>query len=724
MGCATPQTAVAPTPLHSHTTSRPCGLSALKSCRPLIWSQGKMPSAPLQSLRLLRPREQCSPRGPKRPTLFALSALWAAGARFPHAAAGGRPRGCRPDKWRRAGKPSGAAAEEEEEAAHQLYCETVRRLLSRVRVVLVEPQGALNVGMVARAMANFGLSDLVIVKPGGKAKDFGGEAARRMACHGAPVLAQACEASSLPEALTGVTRVLATTGRARGPPLPPLDVLGLPGCQLSTLPPQQAVASRLGGGGDERVPSSSTGAAGPGATSGAVPFDPLGASSAMWQGSTETVATKYLSSGHLSAAVGPPAPSCMRWLLIGPQDGDGNPPADVSSPAGTAAPGVEPLAPELTQRPGADSAATMAQEGPSRSRGARDGGRQPLPGPGGGWPPLGGGRAAVVFGREDSGLTNEELSFAQRTVAIPTASECPSLNLSHAVAVICYELSKEVHSMVGTGSNVTCQSLPVNSPFLESAPPSGSGRSLLSSEPTQVTARTVTGTAQLAQARLGEGSTEDAPKEMTGQRPLMDDCGDGDSWQHASHPSHGPLPHVGEPAGGDARDADSGDAWEGQRLGFGAVGNVAAVSASKGERPPELGTAAELEGESSAGEMREGGRRPEAPTAGVAAGEERPRWTQDHEPASAAEIEGLLLRLEALLLGTSFLLPHSAAKRMAKIRRLVLRAAPTNAELGLLYAMVSRSRTYVLRHSQKSSDEGEVLTGIATMPEAGRRPQQ
>lgn len=51
----------------------------------------------------------------------------------------------------------------------------------QVRVILVEPRGALNVGMVARSMANFGLKHLVLVNPQGEAADFRGEEVRARA---------------------------------------------------------------------------------------------------------------------------------------------------------------------------------------------------------------------------------------------------------------------------------------------------------------------------------------------------------------------------------------------------------------------------------------------------------------------------------------------------------------------------------------------------------------
>ncbi|MFW6081670.1 MAG: RNA methyltransferase, partial [Desulfosalsimonas sp.] len=50
-------------------------------------------------------------------------------------------------------------------------------------------------------------------------------------------------------------------------------------------------------------------------------------------------------------------------------------------------------------------------------------------------------RAAVLFGPEDRGLTNEELRLCHCLVNIPTA-RFSSLNLAHSVMVICYELFK------------------------------------------------------------------------------------------------------------------------------------------------------------------------------------------------------------------------------------------------------------------------------------------
>ena len=51
-------------------------------------------------------------------------------------------------------------------------------------------------------------------------------------------------------------------------------------------------------------------------------------------------------------------------------------------------------------------------------------------------------KVALVFGREDSGLNNEELQLCHYHVQIPSNPECSSLNLATAVMVISYEIAK------------------------------------------------------------------------------------------------------------------------------------------------------------------------------------------------------------------------------------------------------------------------------------------
>lgn len=50
-------------------------------------------------------------------------------------------------------------------------------------------------------------------------------------------------------------------------------------------------------------------------------------------------------------------------------------------------------------------------------------------------------RAAIVFGCEESGLSNEELALCDALTSIPLATEYPSLNLAQAVMLYAYELA-------------------------------------------------------------------------------------------------------------------------------------------------------------------------------------------------------------------------------------------------------------------------------------------
>jgi tRNA/rRNA methyltransferase len=162
----------------------------------------------------------------------------------------------------------------------------VNSSLHHIRIILVEPAGALNIGSIARVMKNMGLTQLVIVNP--QCEVFG-EEATRMAVHAIDLLETAQIVPDLPTALTGCTRVIATTARDRAIPT-----------QLET--PRQA----------------------------------------------------------------------LPWLI------------ESSQPT------------------------------------------------------------ALLFGREDSGLTNAELNYAQRYIRIPAGSNYSSLNLAQAVAVCAYELQMGV----------------------------------------------------------------------------------------------------------------------------------------------------------------------------------------------------------------------------------------------------------------------------------------
>ncbi len=56
---------------------------------------------------------------------------------------------------------------------------------------------------------------------------------------------------------------------------------------------------------------------------------------------------------------------------------------------------------------------------------------------------------ALLFGREDRGLSNEELDLCDALVCIPTSPSHPSLNLGHAAVILFYELRKGVEAAEG-----------------------------------------------------------------------------------------------------------------------------------------------------------------------------------------------------------------------------------------------------------------------------------
>ncbi len=84
--------------------------------------------------------------------------------------------------------------------------------LAGLRIVLMEPAGEMNIGSIARVMKNFGLYNLVIVNP---QCDPVGEEALKMAVHAKEILESAVLVTTLPEALQGCVRAIATTARVR-----------------------------------------------------------------------------------------------------------------------------------------------------------------------------------------------------------------------------------------------------------------------------------------------------------------------------------------------------------------------------------------------------------------------------------------------------------------------------------------------------------------------------
>lgn len=66
-------------------------------------------------------------------------------------------------------------------------------------------------------------------------------------------------------------------------------------------------------------------------------------------------------------------------------------------------------------------------------------------------PQLANNQVALLFGPEDTGLTNDDLKYCQMASAIPTA-DFSSLNLAQAVAIHCYELH---HGIIHASKDMT-----------------------------------------------------------------------------------------------------------------------------------------------------------------------------------------------------------------------------------------------------------------------------
>lgn len=65
---------------------------------------------------------------------------------------------------------------------------------------------------------------------------------------------------------------------------------------------------------------------------------------------------------------------------------------------------------------------------------------------------MGDNSASLVFGREDNGLTTEELQLCRWHATIPSSEEYGSLNLAQSVLIFCYELFKETRRSTLAGS--------------------------------------------------------------------------------------------------------------------------------------------------------------------------------------------------------------------------------------------------------------------------------
>jgi tRNA (cytidine32/uridine32-2'-O)-methyltransferase len=75
-------------------------------------------------------------------------------------------------------------------------------------------------------------------------------------------------------------------------------------------------------------------------------------------------------------------------------------------------------------------------------------------------------QVALVFGREHSGLNNEELQLCNYMVSIPTNPDFSSLNLASAIQVLCYEIYRQ-QFIPADPVSPTHQDLPASSAEVE-----------------------------------------------------------------------------------------------------------------------------------------------------------------------------------------------------------------------------------------------------------------
>ncbi len=59
-------------------------------------------------------------------------------------------------------------------------------------------------------------------------------------------------------------------------------------------------------------------------------------------------------------------------------------------------------------------------------------------------------KTSIIFGREDRGLTNDELQKANKHILIPSSDEYPVLNIAMSVQVIAYEIYKNADIEIDT----------------------------------------------------------------------------------------------------------------------------------------------------------------------------------------------------------------------------------------------------------------------------------
>jgi tRNA/rRNA methyltransferase len=138
------------------------------------------------------------------------------------------------------------------------------------------------------------------------------------------------------------------------------------------------------------------------------------------------------------------------------------------------------------------------------------------------------GEVALLLGREDVGLSNSELMACDMVVIIPTSQSYPVMNLSHAAAVLLYELGQVEggETRLASGSSLQLLREKTRSVLLQAGYPAHKveytllmlrrilGRSGL----TEREARTLLGVIKSLSWRISQGPSSEKEDEVVGER--------------------------------------------------------------------------------------------------------------------------------------------------------------------------------------------------------------
>ncbi|GIL74265.1 hypothetical protein Vretifemale_4330, partial [Volvox reticuliferus] len=301
-------------------------------------------------------------------------------------------------------------------------------------IILVEPKMGENIGAAARAMKNFGLSDLRLVKPH---DGWPNPAAEAMASHAVDLLRSARVYDSVEAAIADLDRVYAATARTRFMAKAFVTSRQLPGdlhhLAATAVDSARATQAAVAMGG---VVQAALLVHPPGALASPEPTAPP-------PGSTfPGMATSVSAAGSDLELLSPTsqAPSSPAAANCSPETRSPMPLlSDSKAPAMTT--WLPPLSSlSSPPPPPSSSSSSLLPCKPSTSVEIR------VP------------HAGVMFGREASGLTNEEVAAANKVLAIEAHPDYPVLNLAQAVVCVAYELHHARLEVAGTVTTVGANS--------------------------------------------------------------------------------------------------------------------------------------------------------------------------------------------------------------------------------------------------------------------------